>query len=337
MALDEDLQNRLAHEVQRDFPLERRCWEVLGDRLGASGGAVLDQLRAWARDGRLSEISAVLDPGALDHQGALCALSVPEERAQVVANVINRHPTVTHNHLRDHALNMWFTLSVPAEMGITSTVRALERAAGVEDVVVLAPDTTLKSVVDFDLASRASLATQSPSQPQRPLVLTRDDKIHFRALQVPLPLRDDPFDYLGRLTGLGAKRILAFGQAHLGGALRRYCGTFDPRRIGIGGNAMVAWAVPDDDRDPVALELSAAPEVSHCHAHHSHERFPYTLFTVVHGQDREAVRGAVDRLAERTGVEDRVILFSTRELKKTRMRYFLPQLYEWWDAHGTTA
>ena len=94
---------------------------------------------------------------------------------------------------------------------------------------------------------------------------------------------------------------------------------------------MTVWQVDEARQDEVGAQLAAAPEVTHCYARNAIQGFPYTLYSMVHGADREDVEGIVNRLAGEIGVDDRLILFSTREFKKCRLRYFLPELEQWWD------
>jgi DNA-binding Lrp family transcriptional regulator len=97
---------------------------------------------------------------------------------------------------------------------------------------------------------------------------------------------------------------------------------------------MVTWRVPDERIEEVGWRLAEAPEVSHCYARSAIEGFPYTLYSMVHGPDRESCRAIADRLASQTGLDDYAVLFSEREFKKTRLRYFLPELDDWWSSRA---
>lgn len=100
---------------------------------------------------------------------------------------------------------------------------------------------------------------------------------------------------------------------------------------------MIVWNVPAADHARVGAHLAQAPEVSHCYARNAIPGFPYTLYSMVHGPDRESCRLVAKRLAEETGASDHTLLFSTREFKKARLRYFLPELDRWWAEHAGTA
>ena len=111
-------------------------------------------------------------------------------------------------------------------------------------------------------------------------------------------------------------------------------GTLRHRKLGVRANAMVVWRVPADRLPRVGPRLASAPEVSHCYARHGIEGFPYTLYSMIHGPDLGSCRGVAARLSDELGVDEYRLLVSLEEYKKTRLRYFLPELDAWWAAHG---
>ena len=168
----------------------------------------------------------------------------------------------------------------------------------------------------------------------KPIDVSERDARLFRALQSPLPLVDRPFDELAARSGVAPGELLAFGRHHRGGALRRYVGTLRHRWLGVRANGMIVWRVPDERQDEVGLRLASAPEVSHCYARNAIEGFPYTLYSMTHGPDRASCREVAARLSRETGVGDHAVLFSEKEFKKVRLRYFLPELDTWWSTHS---
>jgi hypothetical protein len=72
--------------------------------------------------------------------------------------------------------------------------------------------------------------------------------------------------------------------------------------------------------------------VSHCYARNAIEDFPYTLYSMTHGPDQDSCRAVAARHSKEAGIADYAVLFSEREFKKARLRYFLPELDAWWAA-----
>ncbi len=334
MTLAQHQENALAQALQAGVPLVPRPFAALGEPLGLDEPTVLDTLHGWSAARTLREISAVVEGEAVGYESALAAAQVPQAHLEEAVAVINAHPTVTHNYERDHDYNLWFTLAAPVEMGLEATARKLARAAGLETWHLARRTATYKIGVNFDLQTRQN-RTAAPAAPTAVarVCLAPAERAAVRALQQPLPLQPEPFAALARAHDVDAEGLLAFGRQHLGGLIRRYAGTLRHRKLGVRANGMVVWSVPPERQDAVGGALAAAPEVSHCYAREAFPGFPYTLFSMVHAPDAAVLQDVVGRLAASVAVPDHRVLVSTREFKKTRLRYFLHELDAWWQAH----
>ena len=96
---------------------------------------------------------------------------------------------------------------------------------------------------------------------------------------------------------------------------------------------MAVWNVPSVRQTDVGQTLAGAPEVSHCYARNAAPGFPYNVYSMIHGPDRASVREVASRLSAEIGLDDYIVLFSTHEFKKCRLRYFQPELERWWNQH----
>jgi siroheme decarboxylase len=327
------LRNDLIRAVQAGVPFDPRPFARLGEAIGASEAEVLAGLRSLTDEKILREISAVLEGSLLGYDSALVAGSVPEDRLERVAEVVNAHPTVTHNYLRNHAYNLWFTIAVPPEMGLEASLALLAREAGVSGFLPLRRTHTFKIGVNFDpetLQNRTQAVELAVAAP--PLRVSGREARLLRALQAPLPLTERPFAPLARAAEVEEDELLAFARHHQGGAIRRYIGTLRHRNLGVRENGMVAWRVPEAGIEKAGNLLAHAPEVSHCYARNPIEGFPYTLYSMIHGPDQDRCLAIAAELARQSGLEDYAVLFSLREFKKVRLRYFLPELDAWWAA-----
>lgn len=330
--LSEHDQNRLARRIQSGFPLVLDPYAALAEDLNLSPEAILSQLEAWTEDGKLREISAVLEGAKLGWDSALVAATVPGDRIVEVAAIVSAHPTVTHNYQRDHEFNLWFTIAVPPHMGLDHTLALLAKEAGVESFMPLRRTLTFKIGVNFDLKKRTS-ATTTVALPGMDVVeVGPAEALKLRALQTPLPMVRRPYEELAEIAQTSAEELLEFANAWMGGAIRRYVGTFRHRRLGVKGNGMAVWNIPEADQAELGTRLAGAPEVTHCYARNEIEGFPYTTYSMIHGPDRESVQQIAERLSGEIGVNDYLVLFSTQEFKKVRLRYFLPELDAWWNA-----
>jgi DNA-binding Lrp family transcriptional regulator len=302
--------------------------------LGISEDQVLEQARRWQEAGILREISAVLEGSALGHESALVATRVEAGRLEDVAAVINRHPTVTHNYERNHHYNLWYTIAAPLDIGLEPMVACLSRQVDCE-MHILRRTMTFKIGVNFDLKSKKSITEASTIGRPEPREVSERDRRNYRTLQRPLPLVSRPFKEQAALAGISEDELLEFAHANLGNTIRRYVSTLRHRKIGVRGNGMVVWNAPEERLAELGPALAETPEVSHCYARDTAPGFPFNLYSMMHGPDRDAVEETARLASQRLDLPDYHILFSSQEFKKCRLRYFLPELDQWWQEHGS--
>jgi len=154
-------------------------------------------------------------------------------------------------------------------------------------------------------------------------VLTEQDKQIIRELQNGLPLVSRPYKLMAEKLNMTEEAFIARVKSFVeNGQIRRFGAAVRHQDLGFVANAMVVWDVPVDKVSEVGQRMAGFEEVTHCYQRPRYPGWPYNLFTVVHGQDREKCIQAAKRIALTTGVEKYRLLFSTAELKKSSMRYF---------------
>jgi DNA-binding Lrp family transcriptional regulator len=133
-----------------------------------------------------------------------------------------------------------------------------------------------------------------------------------------LPLVKEPYEEIGKRLNLTGSEILErIQKLRSAGIIRKFRARINQRRVGITANALVAWKCTDSQKGEIGSLLASYPCVTHCY-----ERMPvpgrweYTIYTVHHGYSRNAVLAEIRTLADRTGVHDYVVLFSTEEFKR---------------------
>jgi DNA-binding Lrp family transcriptional regulator len=105
--------------------------------------------------------------------------------------------------------------------------------------------------------------------------------------------------------------------------MRRYGASVNHYRAGYTANAMTCWAVPPDLVKETGERFASYRQVSHCYERKTNPLWRHNLFAMVHGQSKEICSRVVDKIRSETGLSDQVVLFSTREFKKTRIRYLV--------------
>jgi DNA-binding Lrp family transcriptional regulator len=139
---------RLLDIIQTDFPLAPRPYDLLGERLGISGEEALERVRALRKSGIIRRLGANFTSAGLGFRSTLCAAKVPPEKTEAFIAEVNSRPEVTHNYLRDHAYNIWFTCIAPSREAIAGILAGIERKTGIP-VLNLPASRLYKIRVDF--------------------------------------------------------------------------------------------------------------------------------------------------------------------------------------------
>ena len=256
----EVLDRKLLNLIQKDFPLVPRPFSEIGKRLDLSEEEVLERLSRLTEEGVLRQIGAIFNPQALGYRTTLAALSVPEERVEEAARIINAHPGVSHNYLRDHRFNFWFTLAVPPGRDLSEEAQKIARRARAEDLLLLPIKRVFRISVVFDLEE--GTAGDGAFSRVRETVVPDEETVRLvKALQEPLPLSPQPFKEVARSLGLSEDEVLSWIREMLSrGVMRRFAGLVRHTKAGFKENVMVAWRVPGDGLDPgPSLRLRVRP------------------------------------------------------------------------------
>ena len=331
-SMNSEKENTLAKMIQNGFPVAQRPYRELADQLGETEEAVMSVIRSWKEEGKLREISAVMEGATIGYDSALACARVPQQRLQEVADIISSHPMVTHNYERNYDYNIWFTIAVPFSVGIESHLEVLSRMCGLDKMYPLRRTETFKVGVSFDFKKGIN-QTEKVVLPDviKGVVLDEKSVRIVRALQHDLPVAERPFAALAEAHNLAEDDLLDFVGKYRGGALRRYIGTFRHRKMGISSNGMVVWNITPEEQTEKGSLLASASEVSHCYARNNFPGFDYSVYSMLHAPDQDTLHKTAARLSEKIGCADYLILESPTEYKKTRLRYFLPELDEWWE------
>jgi siroheme decarboxylase len=223
---------------------------------------------------------------------------------------------------------------------------ALGRASGAEAWRVLPTIRFFKIGVNFDMEREVSdartyfvpdgpVAKGAPdtSRPHSNSVasgwnkaqpLSQHDIAVIRELQEDMPLISRPFDAMAARLRMSVPELFDYANDLVRRSLmRRYSAVLYHRRAGFAANAMVVWKVPEDRAQQVGETMAKSPWVTHCYQRPTYEDWHYTHFTMIHATTREKCEEVAKEIEAATGVRDHLLLYSTREYKKTRVRYFV--------------
>jgi len=144
----------------------------------------------------------------------------------------------------------------------------------------------------------------------------------IKLLQSDLPLESRPYQLLSEKLGISEEEIVArINILQEKGLIRRLGAVLRHQQVGYTVNAMVAWKTDESRVDEVGKVIAGYSSVSHCYLRQVPKEFEYNLFSMIHSRSEEELVQILKRIADRTGVQDYVVIRSIRELKKVSMTY----------------
>lgn len=322
------IDRKLLNILQSEFPLTSEPYADLGLQLGIEADEVLYRIGQLKSQGIIRQISPVLDARSLGYQTTLIAMRMAESRLGIAEKVIGEHPGVSHAYERDHHFNFWFTLAIPPGVDMESELEQLTGSIGAEAVFALPAIKLFKLRAYFDMDGDGQAATGTGAQPgevlPREVELSPTDRAVINELQQDLPLIPRPFTAMATRLGINVADLLAQCQSlKQRGIIRRFGAAINHRQAGFKANAMTCWIAPADVVDIAGQKLASLREVSHCYERKTNPLWQYNLFAMIHGHSKEACREIADKVSRETGLTDYVRLFSTKEFKKTRVKYLV--------------
>jgi DNA-binding Lrp family transcriptional regulator len=339
----DELDKRLMNVLQSRFPLAAEPYRPV------AAEAEIDVAEAMARTQRLlderiiREITPIFDTRALGYESMLVAAKVDASNPHRAARIINSHPGVSHNYLRTHEFNLWFTIATPpdSELGLQGTLDALQRETGAESIRQLPTLTLFKINMNLEMeGGTEELAAAVEAAPPRELERQPYDETDvavIRALQGPMAVVERPYDAAAAETGMSTDAFLD----HLRGMverklLRRVAAILYHRRAGFSANGMGVWRVPEDRILETGRRMAAVRGISHCYQRPTYPDWPYSVFTMAHGRSKEECDAILDRIADEHDLhgDDRAVLYSSTEFKKVRLHYFTSDYARWEREHS---
>lgn len=333
---------KLLDLVQRGIPLAPRPFAELGGVVGLREEQVIARLRALKEQrGIIRQVSAIFDSRSLGYASSLVAAKYAPERLEAGAAVISGHPGVSHNYERQHAYNLWYTVAVgpDSKLGLGATVARLHELSGALATRLLPMVKQYKIGVRLAMGQEDEEAGGEEEAAEAPPVgaggdapgspIGEEDIGLIRVLQQDLPLVAEPWRDWARQGGMTVEQLLEAARRLIAGKrMRRFAAVLRHRQAGFSANVMAVWRVAAEQADAVGQRMAGYAAVSHCYLRPTYEDWPYNLYTMVHARDREEARSLLDRMGRETGV-DGVALWSLREFKKSRVRYFTAETAAW--------
>lgn len=339
--------------VQDGFPIVERPYaaiaEIYRDRYGHTPGSeqdVFEAVESLRNEGVIRRLGGVYDTKRLGLVSRLCAGKVPsvatgaadDSALEQFAATVMDIPAITHNYVRSHEYNVWFTVIAESETALQSIIEKLCAETALHDThampaLKMFKINTVMSVIEGRKANvqnepsvilNSSAVIQSGAKNLESL--SEFDKARIRLLSGNIPHSLTPFtDLFQSVIQSGEKTLeevlVSANEDLTSKRMRRFGAVLRHQNAGFPCNAMVCFDAGENAADAGA-KLAANPHVSHCYERPPFEGFSYNVYGMFHAQSEEELNGFVHEAVETLGNPRFAVLHSLRELKKTSYQYF---------------
>lgn len=310
------LQQQILDVLQDSLSIVSRPFAAIAQTLGVSEMAILRETSALRRSGIIRRVGPILDYRALGRTSALVTAQVPEDAVEKIAAAVSALPGVSHNYLRAHRYNLWFTLQAGSDAAIESTLSRLSAEHGVA-FHSLPALRFFKLDVRFPIKGSSTfipkVSPRKVSGTVSHVTLTDVDKSILSWLQHGIEIVPSPFSFHDDEQAI----LMAISSLIDRGVIKRIAATIDYRRLGFTANTMFCCTVATDSVDSVGKALASLDIVSHCYERRTFPGWPYNLFAMMHAQNASDIDAAVARFTKENAIADLALLPTLREFKKS--------------------
>ncbi|SFV51055.1 Heme biosynthesis protein related to NirD and NirG / Heme biosynthesis protein related to NirL and NirH [hydrothermal vent metagenome] len=326
------MENELLYEMQNAFPMIQRPFEAVAQKLGTSEEEVLTIVQKLKNEKIIRQTSAIFDTKRLGYTSSLVAFKVDEKNVNQAADIINQHPGVSHNYLRNHDYNIWFTMAVApdSKLGLEKTIEILKEQTGAEDAITLPTLKMFKISVKMDTTGKRAKKEKVKKLSHKEIEITPEYIAVIKELQKDITVTKEPFKEAVERLNMSYERFFEIANTLKdAGVMRRFATILNHRKAGFGANAMSVWVVPESKGEEIGRQMAEFSAVSHCYLRPSYPNWPYNLFAMIHGKSQEECDNLIEEMAKESGLTEYGKLYSTVEFKKQRLVYFDDAFKAW--------
>ena len=311
------LQKRLCTALQKGLPICDRPFDRIAKTLNTPEQEVLQQTRKLKSAGIIRRIGALINYRAIGMTSTLVTAHIPQENLTAVAEAVSSLESVSHNYLRNHYYNLWFTLQSQTTAKIETILTELYGRFGIE-FHSLPTTRVFKLDVLFDAESDSDSLLQDVKEipKSKAVKLDENQKLILSKLQRDLDITAEPFAFLYSQTPETVDVMRIITELTGKGVIRRIAGVVDHRKLGFVANVLFACEVSQNRVIDVSRRLARLRTVSHCYERKTFQNWPYNLFAMMHGKSMDQIQRAVTKFTKDEVIKSFQLLPTAAELKK---------------------
>ncbi len=329
---DKNMKDKILYELQKDFPLSKRPFKVLAQKFDISEDDIIQIIQKEKDNQIIRQISAIFDTKKLGYKSSLVAFRVDKDDMDEAVKILNSHPGISHNYERNHEFNVWFTLATPPDsiLGLDDTIKILAKRTKAKEYIALPTLKLFKIMVQLDTAKSAKKKEKIKNKKFKSITLTDLHKQIIKYAQEDIKITKEPFlDMIGKI-GIDYDTFFdTLKELQDAGVMRRFATILNHRKAGFNSNAMVVWDIAEDKAEDVGQKIAAYNVVSHCYLRPKYPNWQYNLFSMIHAKSKKDIDNILKEMGEEIEFKSNKLLFSSKEFKKVRIKYFTDDFINW--------
>ncbi|MBU0925090.1 Lrp/AsnC family transcriptional regulator [bacterium] len=327
------MKDEILYRIQKSFPLLKRPFEQIAKELNISEDEVIQILQKEKENKIIRQTSAIFDTKKLGYTSSLVAFEIAAEDIDEAVVILNSHPGISHNYERNHNYNIWFTLAIApnSKSTLEDTIAILAKLTKAKDYIILPTLKLFKISVKLDTTNQAEKKEKVARTDFKGMELNDYHYNIIKEAQNDIEITQEPFKEIIEKLNISYDEFFSvLNEFQETGVMRRFASILNHRQAGFGANAMVAWDIEEgvkgEEIGKIAASFSA---VSHCYLRPKYPTWNYNLFTMIHGKTKEDTQEVIENIAKEIEYKSNMPLYSSREFKKVRIKYFCDEFKNW--------
>ena len=329
------LERDFINNYQGNFPLQEHPFKTIAERLSCTEDKLIDTVNNLKNQKLLSRFGPLYDAARLGGGLTLAAIAVPEDRYEVVTELVNSYPEVAHNYRREHKLNMWFVLATETPVEIVQIISSIEKQTGLtvynfpkqQEFYIglwlhLSADGK-HTTVPVPMSMPESILKETDAAINNEQLDDIDRKL-ISLTQTGLAIEHSPYEKIAIDMGITQLEVMQrLNNMLSNGIIRRIGAVPNHYKLGLTANGMTVWDVADNKVSELGNNIGQLDFVSHCYRRPRHlPMWRYNLFAMVHGANKDEVNEKVKQIKNLLGENCKAheTLYSSAILKKTGLR-----------------
>ncbi len=301
---------RLCNALQIGLPLDERPFSIIARNLKSTENQVIRRTRALLKNHVIRRLGVTINWRAIGKVSTLVTAHIEQKDLKKVISAVNKLQGVSHNYLRDHYYNLWFTLRADSQKEMDSTLKKISKQFGIE-FHSLPVERTFKLDARFDATSDGKKLLQENRKQNfnnvKTINLNQADLMILKKLQKGLKPVQKPSSDLD---------ISKINNMIESGVISRIGAVVNHNIIGFTANAMLACNVNKSRIETTGKKLASLQNVSHCYKRRPFNGFPFNLFAMMHGSSMTKINSQINSFVRTHKISSFVVLFTLKTLKK---------------------